>query len=160
VPPADMGAMAKRTLTMFPHDNYTIGRAETLQPLFLGHLDSRIGDLISDLELAREASLSAGDRTLTLLNLGVQAHFRVSASHDVAELEAWIEEMPLDMNNWHLDLRGGVFLVASRQYARALQGKTYIDDASSVFSDSQHDSAVCLVCVRNSRDRSTDLVHI
>ena len=134
-----MGAMAKRTLAMFPHDQFTIARAETIQPLFIGHLESRIGDLIPDLELAASHS---SDRILSLLNLGVQAHMRVSASHDFAELEAWIEEKPLDLSNWQLDLRGGVFLMASRQFARALQGKTRIDDASSIFTDSEHDSTV------------------
>jgi hypothetical protein len=32
--------------------------------------------------------------------------------------------------------------MAVRQYARALQGKTRIDDASSIFTDSEHDSMV------------------
>jgi hypothetical protein len=63
------------------------------------------------------------------------------ASHDVAELEAWIEETPLDMRNWQQDLRGGVFLMAARQYARGLQGKTGTTDASSIFSDCEHNEA-------------------
>jgi hypothetical protein len=107
----------------------------------LWELVAPVGDLISSLEGALQATLTAGDRILTLLNLGVQAHFRVMASHDVAELEAWIEETPLDMRNWQKDLRGGVFLMAARQYSRALQGKTGTGDASSVFSDSEHNEA-------------------
>jgi hypothetical protein len=97
--------------------------------------------VIPSLEGALQATLTAGDRILTLLNLGIQAHFRVMASHDVAELEAWIEETPLDMRNWQKDLRGGVFLMAARQYARCLQGKTGTTDASSIFSDHEHNEA-------------------
>ncbi|KAG9388970.1 ATPase [Pyrenophora tritici-repentis] len=137
----DLGAMAKRMFQMFPEDYYTVGRGQTLQPLFLGHLEAPISDLIPSLEAASQATLTAGDRILTLLNLGVQAHFRVMASHDVAEVEAWIEETPLDMKNWQKDLRGGIFLMAGRQYARALQGKTGTSDASSIFSDHEHNES-------------------
>jgi signal transduction histidine kinase len=84
--------------------------------------------------------LTAGDRLLTLLNLGSQAHFRCVASYDLAEVEAYVDEIPLDLKNWQQDLRGGVLLMASRQYARALQGKTNINDASTIFSDEAHDS--------------------
>ncbi|KAF2853952.1 two-component sensor protein histidine protein kinase-like protein [Plenodomus tracheiphilus IPT5] len=134
----DMGAMAKRLFAIFPHDHYTLGRGQTLQPLFLGHLEAPIGELIPSLEDALQSSLTAGDRILTLLNLGIQAHVRVYAGFDVAELEAWIEETPLDMRNWQRDIRGGVFLMACRQYARALQGKTGVADAGSSFSDHEH----------------------
>ncbi|CAG5186507.1 uncharacterized protein ALTATR162_LOCUS11602 [Alternaria atra] len=138
----DMGAIAKRIFQMFPEDYYTLGRGQTLQPMFLGHLEAPVGNLIQSLEGALQASLTAGDRILTLLNLGVQAHFRVMAAHDVAELEAWIEETPLDMRNWQKDLRGGVFLMAARQYARALQGKTDTSNPSLLFSDEDHNEAV------------------
>lgn len=137
----DMGAMAKRIFQMFPEDYYTLGRGQTLQPVFLGHLEGPINDLIPSLEDALQATLTAGDRILALLNVGIQAHFKMLASHDVTELEAWIEETPLDMKHWRKDLRGGVFLMASRQYARALQGKTGISDASSILSDHEHNEA-------------------
>ncbi|KAL6710566.1 Chk1 protein kinase [Coniothyrium glycines] len=134
----DMGAIAKRIFEMYPNDHYTIGRGQTLQPLFLGHLEERIGDLIPSLEEALQATLTSGDRILTLLNLGVQAHIKVMASHDVAELEAWIEEGTLDVRNWQRDMRGGVFLTACRQYSRALQGRTESNDAAKIFSDTEH----------------------
>jgi signal transduction histidine kinase len=137
----DMGALAKRLTEIYPDDKYTVGRTQTLHPLFLGHLESPIRDQVSNLEIALDSTLSAGDRILTLLNLGVQAHFRVMASHDMAEVETSIEETPLDVKNWHRDLRGGVFLMGSRQYCRALRGKTRVHHASSVFSDNEHDSA-------------------
>lgn len=134
----DMGAIAKRMFAMFPQDHYSLGRGQTLQPLFLGHLEAPIRDLIPGLEDGLQSSLTAGDRIMSLLNLGVQAHIRAFASHDAAELEAWIEETPLDMRSWQRDMRGGVFLMACRQYARALQGKTGIADGTSSFSDHEH----------------------
>ncbi|KAH4006879.1 hypothetical protein HBI56_033610 [Parastagonospora nodorum] len=137
----DMGAMAKRLFQMYPDDNYTVGRTQTLLPLFLGHLETPVRDLIPDLEAALEVTLSAGDRILTLLNLGVQAHFRVMASQDVTEVEASIEETPLDTKNWQRDMRGGTFLMGSRQYCRALQGKTGVQKASLIFTDDEHSSA-------------------
>ncbi|OAL01373.1 hypothetical protein IQ06DRAFT_335685 [Phaeosphaeriaceae sp. SRC1lsM3a] len=133
----DLGGLAKGLLQAHPEDAYTVGRAGTLLPLFEGHLEAPIRDLVPDVEHALEASLTAGDRILTLLNLGVQAHFRVMASHDMAEVEASIEDMPLDIKNWQRDLRGGVFLMGCRQACRALQGKTSADD---IFSDQAHDS--------------------
>ncbi|KAI4640040.1 hypothetical protein J4E93_008840 [Alternaria ventricosa] len=145
----DMGAIAKRIFQMFPEDYYTLGRGQTLQPMFLGHLEAPVGDLIPSLETALQASLTAGDRILTLLNLGVQAHFRVMASYDVAELEAWIEETPLDMRNWQKDMRGGVFLMAARQYARALQGKTDSSNALSLLSDHDHNEAEYIEFLEN-----------
>ncbi|KAI4931184.1 hypothetical protein J4E85_003773 [Alternaria conjuncta] len=145
----DMGAIAKRIFQMFPEDYYTLGRGQTLQPMFLGHLEAPVGDLISSLEAALQASLTAGDRILTLLNLGVQAHFRVMASYDVAELEAWIEETPLDMRNWQKDMRGGVFLMAARQYARALQGKTDSSNALSLLSDHDHNEVEYIEFLEN-----------
>ncbi|KAI4914817.1 hypothetical protein J4E90_004851 [Alternaria incomplexa] len=145
----DMGAIAKRIFQMFPEDYYTLGRGQTLQPMFLGHLEAPVGDLIPSLEAALQASLTAGDRILTLLNLGVQAHFRVMASYDVAELEAWIEETPLDMRNWQKDMRGGVFLMAARQYARALQGKTDSSNALSLLSDDDHNEVEYIEFLEN-----------
>ncbi|KAF2687868.1 hypothetical protein K458DRAFT_360637 [Lentithecium fluviatile CBS 122367] len=137
----ECGTMAKRLFALYPQDHYTVGRGQTLQVLFLGHLEAPISALLPDLEAAMEATVSAGDRILSLLNLGVAAHFRLMANHDAAEVEAWIEEAPLEFKNWHHDLRGGVFLIACRQLARALQGKTGTHDPALIFSDHEHSTA-------------------
>lgn len=136
----ECGTIAKRLFDLYPEDHYTIGRGQTLHALFLGHLEAPISDLIPDLSEAMEASLIAGDRILSLLNLGVVAHFRLMASHDAAEVETWIEEAPLEFKHWQRDLRGGVFLITCRQLARALQGKTGIHDPALIFSDHEHSS--------------------
>ena len=41
----------------------------------------------------------------------------------------------------HADMRGGVFLTATRQVARSLQGKTYTDSPEMVMSDEEHSTA-------------------
>lgn len=137
----ETGSIAKRLFEMYPEDHYTFGRGQTLQPLFIGHLEAPVSDLIPSLSAAMDASMQAGDRILSLLNLGVVAHFRTMASHDVAELETWIEEAPLEFKDWQKDLRGGVLLIGARQYTRALQGKTGVHDAALVFTDEQHNSS-------------------
>ncbi|KAF2445907.1 hypothetical protein P171DRAFT_431291 [Karstenula rhodostoma CBS 690.94] len=136
----ECSTIAKRLFDMYSEDHYTIGRGRTLRTLFLGHLEAPISDLIPELRNATDASIFAGDRILSLLNLGVVAHFRLMASHDAAEVEAWIEEAPLEFKNWQQDLRGGVYLISLRQAARALQGKTGTHDASLIFTDPEHDS--------------------
>lgn len=41
----------------------------------------------------------------------------------------------------HADMRGGVFLTATRQVARSLQGKTYTETPETVMSDEEHRTA-------------------
>ncbi|KAF1963424.1 two-component sensor protein histidine protein kinase-like protein [Byssothecium circinans] len=137
----ECGSIVKRLFEIFPNDHYTYGRGQTLMSLFLGHLQVPISALFTDLSAGMIASLSAGDRILSLLNLGVTAHFQLMASTDAADVEAWIEESSLEFAHWERDTRGGMFLITCRQLARAIQGKTGIHDPSLIFSDSEHDSA-------------------
>lgn len=106
----ECGTIARRLFDMYPEDHYTIGRGQTLRTLFVGHFEMPVSDLIPELERAMQSSTVAGDRILSLLNLGVVAHFRLMAAHDAAEVEAWIEDAPFEYKNWSQDLRGGVFL--------------------------------------------------
>ncbi|KAF2012350.1 putative histidine kinase HHK1p [Aaosphaeria arxii CBS 175.79] len=135
----EINAIGKQLCDKFPNDHYTYGRAQTLATLFIGHLEGPLPDLIPGLSLAMDASVQSGDRILSLLNLGVVAHFKQMASHDAAELEAWIDDAPLEFKDWKLDMRGGVMLNGVKQYARALQGKTNVNDPSLVFADLDHD---------------------
>ena len=52
----------------------------------------------------------------------------------------------------HVDMRGGVFLTATRQVARSLQGKTYTDSPEMVISDEEHCTAdyMKLIAARSS----------
>jgi signal transduction histidine kinase len=137
----EAGSMARRIFDLFPNDYYTFSHGQTLQSLFIGHLEAPVSNLIPALSAAMGASVLAGDRILSLLTLGVAAHFRQLASCDVAELEAWVDEATLEFKDWQKDLRGGVFLVGAKQYARALQGKTGILEAATIFTDDGHDSS-------------------
>ncbi|OCL11555.1 hypothetical protein AOQ84DRAFT_373926 [Glonium stellatum] len=140
----EIGDIAKQLMERFRDDAYTVGRGQTLHALFIGHLQTHVRDQIPILIRAMKSSVQAGDRILSLLNLGVVAAFRLWSSYDLAELEAWIEEAPIEFKNWHEDLRGGVFLVSVRQYSRALQGKTFAHSTADVLSDETHQSSAYL----------------
>lgn len=57
---------------------------------------------------------------------------------------------PEDFGDWEKDIRGGVLIMASRQVARALQGKTWTSSADTVMSDDDHDAHVYLDFLRSS----------
>jgi tetratricopeptide (TPR) repeat protein len=90
----------------------------------LGHLQTPFSDQIPILERAQDASVLAGDRILSLLNLGIIAAFKLWSSHDLTEVEGWCHDAPTEFTGWEQDLRGGVILTAVRQYIHAMQGKT------------------------------------
>jgi hypothetical protein len=46
----ECGTMAKRLFALYPQDYYTIGRGQTLHPLFLGHLEAPVSALLPELE--------------------------------------------------------------------------------------------------------------
>jgi tetratricopeptide (TPR) repeat protein len=95
-----------------------------------------MSDQISVLERAQDASLLAGDRILSLLNLGITAAFKLWSSHDLTEVEAWCHDAPAEFSGWEQDFRGGVFLVSVRQYIHALQGKTDYSSPSQLLDSS------------------------
>jgi hypothetical protein len=101
-------------------------------------------DQLPVLHQAWEASLLAGDKILSLMNLGVSAAFRLWSAFDLAEVETFTYEAPMEFSNWQENLRGGVFLVAVRQYVRALQGKTEYCSSTSLFDDEDHKQSVYL----------------
>ncbi|CAI6335070.1 unnamed protein product [Periconia digitata] len=136
----ECGTVAKRLFALYPEDSYTVGRGQTLYGLFISHLSGPLSDAIFDLNSGLINSSTAGDRILSLMNFGLTAHMQLMASTDVADVELWIEEAPVEFKNWARDLRGGMFLTSSRQLARALQGKTGVHSAELIFSDEEHNS--------------------
>ncbi|TLD35007.1 hypothetical protein E2P81_ATG11126 [Venturia nashicola] len=135
-----IGDLAQRFFEKYHEDAYTIGRGETLRALFMGHLQTPMVDQLPVLEAAHDASLLVGDRILSLLNLGITAAFKLWASTDLAEVENFCTDAPVDYSGWHQDLRGGVFLLTIRQYTRAMQGKTDYSVASQIFDDEEFQS--------------------
>lgn len=137
----EFGNIAKAFFARFPEDHFTLGRGQTLHALFLGHLETASRDQIAILHSANQETVLAGDRILSLLNLGVVALFRLWSSHDLYDIEVFIDEAPFEFKNWTHDFRGGVLLVTMRQYVRALQGKTNWRSATTIFSDEHHQSS-------------------
>ncbi|KAI7577123.1 hypothetical protein KC316_g10420, partial [Hortaea werneckii] len=134
----ELGDIALQIFDAFPHEHYTIGRGLTLHALFLGHLQSEWHDSFNSLNRGLEASSVAGDKILHLLNVGVVAAYRVYASEDLAEVEAFISSVAEEFPDWQENMRGGAMLTAVRQYVRALQGKTYARMSNDVLSDNEH----------------------
>ena len=60
---------------------------------------------------------------------------RFWAGQDMADIEAFCNYGPEEFENWELDMRGGSLMVAARQAARALQGKTKYHSASTMMDD-------------------------
>ncbi|KAK4545160.1 hypothetical protein LTR36_003711 [Oleoguttula mirabilis] len=137
----NFGGMALRIFDAFPHEHYTIGRGLTLHALFLGHLQRDWKDNFASLNKGLEAASAAGDKILHLLNMGIVAAYRIWASENLAEVEAFISSVAEEFPDWESSMRGGAFLVSVRQYARALQGKTFARTSSDVMSDEHHSSS-------------------
>lgn len=146
----EAGHIANRIFDLNQEDHYTIGRGQTLYPLFLSHFEGHLAQAIPILNDAMEATVLAGDRILSLLNTGVVALFRQWVSYDLADLESWIDETSLEFKNWKQDLRGGVLLTSVQQYARALQGKTNWSSAEFCLSDDNHQTASYIQFVESS----------
>ena len=136
-----LGNISLQLFEGLSNDSYTYGRGQTLHACFLGHLQTDMQHQLMVLDRAMEATVSAGDRILSLLNLGVTAAFRLWCSHDLVEVESFITDVPEEtFGKWQNDLRGGVFLVSIRQYAKALQGKTDYKSPEKILDDDDHDS--------------------
>ena len=122
-------------------DPYTIGRAGTLYPTFLGHIQHPLHATIRQLEGALESAVQAGDRISTILNIGLVGNLKFFASENLAELELYSTYACQDVPNWQSDTPGGTMIIAICQVCRALQGKTYTMDPSvGVMSDPRHNS--------------------
>jgi predicted ATPase len=141
-----LGSISKFLFDVHRDDCFTLGRGLTLHTLFMGPTTDNYQSSILQLEQASEATWAANDRIMSLLNFGVTSAVRVSMSHNLAEIEALIEDTP-EYPDWPSDMRGGVFLVAVTQFTRALQGKT--GDGTAIFDDANHKSKDYLDLVKS-----------
>ena len=116
-------------------DPFTLGRGLSINVLFFSHLLTPISDHLAMYEEAIDHTLVAGDKTLYLLAIGLLALYRLYLGHDMIEIESFCNYAPEDYGDWTGDLRGGVVLTATRQVARALQGKTRVNSPRHVMSD-------------------------
>jgi predicted ATPase len=123
-------------------DSFTAGRGLTLHSLFFGHLQHAPSYSINQLAIAYEASLTSGDRIVSTLNTGVAATIRLWITQDISELEFSLQEAAMELTDWEVDLRGGMFVISARQFVRALQGKTNITSATGILDDDDHHAAM------------------
>ncbi|KAF9893081.1 hypothetical protein FE257_012492 [Aspergillus nanangensis] len=120
---------------------WTQSRGSIVHNLYVSHLRVPLTSTLPALEASVEASFSIGDPYVTLVSLSSMAMTRLFLGHDMAQVEAFANESPEDIPEWTNDTRGGATLIAVRQVARALQGKTSFKDADTIVSDSHHNSS-------------------
>ncbi|KAF4551413.1 Peroxide stress-activated histidine kinase mak3-like protein [Elsinoe fawcettii] len=133
-----MGETAKKIMRVFEQEAYTNGRGWTLHSLFLGHIEASMQDQLPILAHGLDATISAGDKILQTLNVGVTAAYRLWGSYELPDVEAFIYDQNEQIPDWSTDLRGGSFLVGVLQYSRALQGKTFYMDPAHIMDDQDH----------------------
>lgn len=154
----DLGMMyadtAQEYLTIH-EDSYTRGRGWTLYSFFLGHFRTPIRNLLPILENALEYSMASDDQAIMILNLGAMALMRLYAGQDIAEVEAFCNYGPEDLPGWEQDVRGGTILIATRQTARALQGKTGVSSIETILDDEQFKKSDWVAAVANSASNPT-----
>lgn len=118
-------------------DAFSMARGYMLYANFVGHIHYPLSVAVNQVEGAVEYATVAGDRTSTILSFGLLAQLKFFASENCADLEAFCQYGCEDVPNWHQDTRGGTLLIAVRQVARALQGKTRNLIADEVMNDTQ-----------------------
>ncbi|KAL1960905.1 hypothetical protein VTO42DRAFT_5889 [Malbranchea cinnamomea] len=116
-----------------------LARGVTIHNYFINHMRVPIAAMLPVLESSMEAADMLGERHLILVNISAMVFARFFLGHDLGEVEALCNYGPGEIHDWESDLRGGVGIVAVRQAARALQGKTYINLEGRVMSDEKHD---------------------
>ncbi|KAF2436070.1 hypothetical protein EJ08DRAFT_729277 [Tothia fuscella] len=137
----DVSDLSQQLFDKYQEDSYTVGRGETLRALFMGHLQTPLSEQIPVLERAQDATILAGDRILSLMNLGITAAYKLWSSHDLSEIENFCHDAPLEWVGWEQDFCGGVFLLAVRQYTRVMQGKTDYTVADELLDDENFKTA-------------------
>ena len=99
-------------------------------------------------EEAIDHTVTVGDKSMFLIAIGGLAITKLYLGHDMVELESFCTYAPEEHESWMSDVRGGLIIIAVRQVARALQGKTTHTVARAVMSDNEHDSERYLQSIR------------
>ncbi|KAL4878703.1 hypothetical protein BJY04DRAFT_195444 [Aspergillus karnatakaensis] len=120
---------------------WTRSRGSLVHNYYIGHLRGPLASTLPALEASVEASFSLGDPHMTLITISAMAMTRLFLGHDLVQVETFCNETPEEISDWSHDTRGGASLIAVRQVARALQGKTQHQAAHTVFDDENHNTA-------------------
>ncbi|OJJ44276.1 hypothetical protein ASPZODRAFT_160906 [Penicilliopsis zonata CBS 506.65] len=115
------------------------GVGPALQFLFVDHLRVPLAPALPRLEHVLESSpLLQTDPYALLFALTSMALARLALGHDMLQIETFCNDGPEEIPDWTSDVRGGTALLAIRQVARAMQGKTAWHDPHGVMSDQHH----------------------
>jgi len=136
---ADLSAICLELLDRF-RDPYSLSRGYMIYANFVGHIQDPIELWLGQLDGIVDYAAAASDRISTILSFGLAAHLKFFASENCSDIEAFCQYGCEEIPNWQLDTRGGTLLIAVRQVARALQGKTRFTSPLDVMSDGEHDS--------------------
>ncbi|KAK2740197.1 hypothetical protein FQN57_006208 [Myotisia sp. PD_48] len=117
-----------------------LARGVAVHSSFVDHMKVPIASTLPRLENSMETAYVLGDRYVILLNVSAMALARFSLGHDFSELENFCNYSTEEIGDWANDVRGGTNIVAIRQAARALQGKTITSSPDLICSDDHHDS--------------------
>ncbi|KAF7595847.1 hypothetical protein BBP40_004659 [Aspergillus hancockii] len=139
---------------------WTQSRGSIVHNLYVSHLRVPLSSTLPALEISVEASFSIGDPYITLISLSSMAMTRLFLGHDMTHLESFCNESPEDIPEWVNDTRGGASLLAVRQVARALQGKTGYRNADTLMADEHHNTSEYIAFLDNNAsnaDRPRDI---
>jgi signal transduction histidine kinase/CheY-like chemotaxis protein/tetratricopeptide (TPR) repeat protein len=117
---------------------WTQSRGSIVHNLYVSHLRVPMATTLPALEASLEASFTIGDPYITLISISSMAMTRLYLGQDMAQLEVFCLDTAENIPNWMQDTRGGASIIAVRQVARALQGKTEYRTADNVLSDDEH----------------------
>ncbi|KAJ5674086.1 hypothetical protein N7462_009525 [Penicillium macrosclerotiorum] len=120
---------------------WTQSRGSIVHNLYVSHLRIPMASTLPALDASLEASFTMGDPYITLISISSMAMTRLYLGQDMDQLETFCLDTPEEIPHWNQDTRGGASVLAVRQVARALQGKTEFRDADNVMSDDQHRTA-------------------
>ncbi|KAF7535257.1 hypothetical protein G7Z17_g13234 [Cylindrodendrum hubeiense] len=135
----DLGSMSQEMLYQ-SRDSFSLARGLMLYPMCIGHVHLTMPVITAQMEDAVEYASVAGDRISTILSYGISAVFKFFSGENCADLEGFCQYGCEEIPNWYFDSRGGSVLIAVRQLARALQGKTNTKDALEVMTDEAHNA--------------------
>ncbi|GBF62082.1 autoinducer 2 sensor kinase/phosphatase [Trichophyton mentagrophytes] len=120
-------------------DPAAIARGITIHNFFINHMRDPVSSILPLLETSTEAAFFLGDRYYILLNVSSMVITRLVLGHDLGEIEDLCDDATEGIDDWVHDIRGGLGIVATRQAARALQGKTLASSPELALSDAYHD---------------------
>ncbi|KAJ5141279.1 hypothetical protein N7526_002274 [Penicillium atrosanguineum] len=152
------------SLSLLEHcpELWTQSRGSIVHSLYVSHLRIPLASTLPALEASLEASFTIGDPYITLISISSMAMTRLYLGQDMAQLELFCMETPEDIPNWAQDTRGGASIIAVRQVARALQGRTEYHSADNILSDEEHHTSTYMAYLNanaSNVDRPRDIYY-